>query len=103
MHETEININGTIYVLKEPAPSGMRCVVVVDRGWIFAGNAATNEYGNVTLSEAIHVFRWESIGFDGMLSDPKSKKVTLKPMPYPVEIPKGSIIFKVPVRDDWGL
>lgn len=83
------------------APTGTRAVVVVDRGWIFAGDV-TEENGRIKLSRALHVFRWESIGFNGMIDSPKSSKVTLKPI-ADVDIPAGAEVFRVPVADDWGL
>jgi hypothetical protein len=100
-----ININGIEYIPVTKATQkieGARAVVVVDRGWIFAGDV-TRENGRIKLSRAVHVFRWESIGFDGMIASPRSNKVTLKPMPNGVDIPEGAEIFSVPVADDWGL
>lgn len=97
---TNLTINGIEYAPVKPA-AGNRAVVVVDRGWIFAGDV-TRENGRIRLDRALHVFRWESIGFDGMIAQPKSSKVTLKPVPS-VDIPEGAEIFCVPVSDDWGL
>ncbi len=51
----------------------------------------------------IFVFKWQSIGFDGMIADPKSSNVTLKPLTNGVDIPEGAEIFCVPVEDGWGL
>ena len=54
-----ININGIEYIpATEARPSivGSRAVVVVDRGWIFAGDV-TRENGRIKLSRAVHVFR----------------------------------------------
>jgi len=103
-----IEINGVTYVPKgsnaNTLPSGNRNVVVIDRGWIFAGDTtfdeATQEF---TLSNAVWVFKWENVGFDGVIKDPKSSKVTLRQMDKPVVVPKGSVIFKVPVDGGWGL
>lgn len=97
-----VNIDGVEYVEKQPAPSGTRAVVVVDRGWIFAGDMK-REDGRIVLSRAVHVFRWESIGFDGMIANPKSSKVTLRALSNVVDIPAGSEIFCIPVEDDWGI
>ena len=97
-----ININGIEYIEATQKIEGARAVVVVDRGWIFAGNV-TRENGRIKLSRALHVFQWESIGFDGMITSPKSNKVTLKSIPTGVDIPEGAEIFSVPVADDWGL
>lgn len=96
-----VKIDGVEYVEKKPT-TGKRCVVVVDRGWIFAGDVS-RENGRIYLSRAVHVFRWESIGFDGMIANPTSSKVTLKQLANDVEIPEDSEIFCVPVGDSWGL
>ena len=100
-----ININGIDYIPAiEAVPhiTGSRAVVVVDRGWIFAGDV-TRENGRIKLSNAVWVFRWEAVGFDGVIANPKDKKVTIKPMPNGVDLPQGSEVFCVPVADGWGL
>lgn len=35
-----------------------RVILVVDRGWIFAGDQTTTSGGYVRLTNALHVFRW---------------------------------------------
>lgn len=95
-------VDGVKYVEELPPATGTRAVIVVDRGWIFAGDV-TRENGRIKLTRAIHVFRWESIGFDGMIANPKSSKVTLKALANPVDIPEGAEVFTVPVEDTWGL
>ncbi len=82
--------------------AGTRAVVVVDRGWIFAGDV-TREGNRIFLDNAVWIFRWESIGFDGVIANPKDDKVTLRKMKNRVEIPAQSEIFSVPVSDDWGV
>lgn len=102
---TKINVNGIDYVPASEAVqriTGNRAVVVVDRGWIFAGDV-TRENGRIRLDRAVHVVRWEVIGFDGLIADPKSKNVTIKPMPNGIDLPAGAEIFCVPVADGWGL
>lgn len=99
-----IKIDDVEYVRSEMVSQpilGNRAVVVVDRGWIFAGDVI-RENGRIKLYRAIHVFRWESIGFDGMIQNPKSNKVTLKPL-ADVDMPESSEIFCIPVKDDWGM
>ena len=49
-----ITINGVKYAPVKPS-SGTRAVVVVDRGWIFAGDV-TRENGRIRISRAVHVF-----------------------------------------------
>jgi len=100
-----IKIDSTEYIRADqfqPPRTGTRAVVVVDRGWVFAGDV-TRKDGRITLTRAVWVFRWESIGFDGVLRDPKSSKVTIRKMPEAVDLPAASEIFCVPVADDWGL
>ena len=100
-----ISINGVQYVradaVKQPAPNGNRAVVVVDRGWIFAGDV-TEEDGRIRLSRAVWVFRWENLGFAKMIEDWKSQKVDIRPV-SDVDMPAGAEIFRVPVADTWGL
>jgi len=93
-------IDGIEYAPVVRAP-GTRAVVVVDRGWIFAGDV-TREGNRIFLDNAVWVFRWESIGFDGVIANPKDKNVTLRKMKNRVEIPAQSEIFSVPVSGDWG-
>jgi hypothetical protein len=96
-----ITINGVEYAPVNK-PTGTRAVIVVDRGWIFAGDV-TRENGRIKLDRAVWVFRWETIGFDGVIANPMDKKATLKPMPQGVDIPAQAEVFAVPVADDWGL
>jgi hypothetical protein len=91
-------IDGVKYVPEKSA--GKRAVVVVDRGWIFAGDVTETD-GRIKLTRALWVFRWETIGFDGVIANPK--KAILKVMTTDVDLPAESEIFRCPVGDDWGL
>ena len=93
-----VTIDGIEY--RAVATKGKRAVVVVDRGWIFAGDVEENG-DRIVLSNAVWVFRWSGIGFNGVLSDPK--KAEIRNMNHDVEIPKASEIFRIPVADGWGL
>ena len=100
-----VTIGNTEYIradLCQLQTTGNRAVVVVDRGWIFAGDVTKTD-AEITLSRALHVFKWESIGFDGMIADPKSSKVTLRKMNNEIKIPLASVIFLVPVDQGWGI
>ena len=102
MKPETIKIDEVTYVRSDavkPRILGTRAVVVVDRGWIFAGDV-TRANGRIRLSRAIHVFKWESVGFAGMIAN--TKKADLRKIDD-VEIPEGAEIFCVPVADDWGL
>jgi len=103
-----IMINDERYVresdVPQPEPGGPknRCVVVVDRGWIWAGDVEEVD-GRIRLHRAVWVFSWIAIGFDGVLADPKSDNVTLRPVPNVVDLPVDAEVFRVPVDDHWGL
>lgn len=100
-----MTINGIEYIPASEAQQqvrGNRAVVVVDRGWIFAGDV-TRENGRIKIARAVWVFSWETIGFDGVIANPKSDKVVIKPMPNGVDLPEGAEIFCVQVSEDWGL
>lgn len=87
-------------------PAGNRKLIVSDRAYIYAGDVEVKtENGNCiyVLTRAVNLFRFNSIGLDGAIANPKSDKVTIKKMPVPVEIPFGSILHMFPVSDDWGL
>lgn len=92
-----VTINGIEYA---PVQTGNRCIVVVDRGWIFAGDIAEDD-DYITLSSAVWVFRWEQIGFDGVIKNPE--KAEIRKLDNWVQIPKQSVIFKIPVAPMWGL
>ena len=98
-----ISINGVEYIRADTAqavkPNGNRAIIVVDRGWIFAGDV-TRENGRIKLSRALHVFKWESVGFAGIIEN--TKKADLRPI-ADVDIPEDSEIFCVPVSENWGL
>lgn len=96
-----VTINGIEYIPATSKPVGNRAVVVVDRGWIFAGDV-TRENGRIRLSNALHVFKWESVGFAGMIADPKKAKADLRKI-ADVDMPVGAEVFCVPVDDKWGL
>lgn len=94
-----VTIDGVEYVPVTPIAG--RAVVVVDRGWIFAGDVR-DENGRIRISRAVHVFKWYSIGFAAMVKSPKSDKVDLRPCDD-VDLPADAELFRVPVTEDWGL
>ena len=102
--QMEIKMENVILNGVEYAPvnkvSGNRAVVVVDRGWIFAGDV-TRDGGRIKLSNALHVFKWQTGGFSMVIEDPKKAKADLRKV-ADVDIPEGSEIFCVPVPDNWG-
>jgi len=101
---TELTINGIKYLradaVKDKPKPGKRALVVVDRGWIFAGDVEEAN-GRIRLTRAVWVFRWEGVGFSAMVENPK-QKTDIRNV-ADVDIPAGSEIFRVPVGDSWGL
>jgi hypothetical protein len=97
-----ITIDNVKYIREDSVvqkPNGNRAIIVADRGWIFAGDV-TRENGRIKLSRALHVFKWESVGFSGMIEN--TKKADLRPI-ADVDIPEDAEIFCVPVSASWGL
>ena len=97
----KITLNGIDYIPADkatPHTTAPRAVVVADRGWIFAGDV-TRGNGRIRLSRAVHVFRWEAIGFAKMI---ETADADLRPI-SDVDMPEGAEIFCVPVHDNWGL
>jgi hypothetical protein len=76
-----------------------RAIVVVDRGWIFAGDV-TEQNGRILLKRAVWVFSWQRVGFAAVVEDPK--RADIRPI-APVDVPAASEIFRIPVSKDWGL
>jgi len=99
---SKITLNGIDYIPASeavtPRLTGTRAVIVVDRGWIFAGDV-TRENGRIQISRAVHVFKWENIGFAKMC---ETANADLRPI-ADVDMPAGAEIFCVPVHDAWGL
>ena len=100
-----IKIDSIEYVRKDalqaPIP-GNRYVIVIDRGWIAAGDVEEKD-GRIILTRAVWLFGFNGVGFAGAIADPKSKNVDIRPFPNGFIIPKQSEIFRVKVPDNWGL
>ena len=100
----EIVVEGETYVKRssvQSLPKGPRVVLVVDRGWIFAGDL-TEENGRLYLDDAVWVFRWEAVGFAAVVADPRKAKADLRPLSTRVDVPAASEVFRLPVPANWG-
>jgi hypothetical protein len=97
--ESAMEINGVKYVREDSKPTSGRAVVVVDRGWIFAGDIR-RENGRIYISKAVWVFRWESCGFSKVIENPSNADI--RPIAN-IDLPEASEIFCVPVGSEWGL
>ena len=100
--KNEIVVNGERYAKVGPVQTGTRAVVVVDRGWVFAGDV-TEKDGRIFLDRAVWVFRWESVGFAAVVADPVKSKADIRKMSTRVDLPSESELFRLPVSDTWGL
>lgn len=97
----EIDVGGIKYVREDTRPTGNRAVVVVDRGWIFAGDV-TDENGRIRLTRAVWLFRWERLGFAAVVNNPKADGVDIRKI-SDVDIPADAELFRIPVPTTWGL
>lgn len=104
----EISIDGVKYVradsiVEAPKP-GKRHVLVLDRGWIVAGDLEEVN-GRIKVTRAVHVVSWQSgVFYDGMLaSGGRGAKVNVRPVPQGFDVPADCELFRTPVADNWGL
>ena len=80
-----------------------RAVIVMDRGWIFAGDVV-DAGGRITLTNAVWVYGFSSIGFGAVLANPKRAGADVRPLgSYTIDMPSGVELFRIPVVDGWGL
>src|SRR5208337_5617708 len=70
-----------------------RAVVVVDRGWIWAGDVAES-HARIRLSRVTWLFKWASVGFSSVIEKPKQSGVELRKVPFAVDIPRDTEIFR---------
>lgn len=106
--DDHVVINGVRYVREDVvAKPGKRAVVVIDRGWIYAGDVEHYEDPvlgkRIRLHRAVHVFAWKGCGFEGVVAQGKASGADLRPCVGPVDLPADAEIFRRPVADDWGL
>jgi hypothetical protein len=92
-------INGIEYAPVKKA-TGCRAVIVVDRGWIFAGDISRAN-GRIRISDAVWVFKWSEVGFAAVVADPKKAKADIRKIDD-IDMPEGAEVFCVPVADGWG-
>jgi hypothetical protein len=85
---------------KAKAGKKNRVILVVDRGWIFAGDLTVLKDKRLRLDRAVWVFRWATVGFSAVVADPSTADI--RPID-PVEVPADAEIFRIPVLDTWGL
>ena len=107
----EITIDGIKYInekdVSQHQSENNRHVVVIDRGWIFAGDLTEKRdpHGDlrIILTNVVWVFKWNSIGFSAAIENPFDENVDLRPMDQIIDIPKDTEIFRIPVPSNWGI
>lgn len=95
----EITVDGIKY--RACTPNGNRCVIQMDRSWTFAGDIEEKD-GRIYLTRVLWVFSWSEIGLDGVIANPKSNRVRLRPW-ADMSLPADVELFRMPVSADWGL
>lgn len=103
--ECSLSANGIIingHEFRPVVPPGNRFVVILDRGWIYAGDL-TEGNGRIHLSRVVWVFRWESIGLDGVIANPKDSRAVLRPIEHEIDLPADAEIYRISVSGNWGL
>lgn len=92
-------IDGIEYAPVKAIP-GKRAVVVIDRGWIYAGDVEDRD-GRIYLTRVVWVFNWASIGFGAVVDSPHSDKADIRKH-KDINIPAGAEVFRVPVGSGSG-
>ena len=100
MDMDNVIINGIEYAPVAKKATGSRAVIVVDRGWIFAGDISRAN-GRIRISDAVWVFKWSEVGFAAVVADPKKAKADIRKIDD-IDMPEGAEVFCVPVADGWG-
>jgi len=78
---------------------GDRHIVVLDRGWIFAGNLSKDERGVYTLTDAVNIRKWKQGGFGALSRSAGEAGATLDPS---ADIRFTEMIFAVPITESWS-
>jgi len=84
------------------AAKGTRHLVVLDRGFIFAGNLAYNDKDDwYTLTSVVNVRKWKKNGFGGLVKSAKDAEATLDPCGT-IKFKNSALIFVAPISKDWA-
>jgi hypothetical protein len=80
--------------------TGDRHIVVLDRGWIFAGNLSKDEHHVYTLTDAVNVRKWDSGGFGALSKSATAAGATLDKCAT-LRFHETAMMFAVPISSDW--
>jgi hypothetical protein len=79
--------------------AGSRCIVVLDRGWIFVGDL-TIDGTTHTLTPVQNIRNWKQGGFGGLTRSAKASGATLDAC-EDITYDRLAEVFRVPVGEDW--
>ena len=81
--------------------TGDRHIVVLDRGWIFAGNMSFDTETHVyTVTNCVNVRSFKKVGFGGLTRGAKSANAILDKS-VPIKFHSRAMIFCVPISAGW--
>jgi hypothetical protein len=79
---------------------GDKRIVVLDRGWIFAGNLSKDDGDIFTLTDAVNIRKWEKGGFGAVSLGAKSAGCTLDKCAS-LRFHSNAMIFNCPISEGW--
>ena len=80
---------------------GDRHIVVLDRGWIFAGRMSLDKETNVyTVTDCVNIRYFKKVGFGGLSQGAKNAEATLDKC-VPIKFHARAMIFCVPISENW--
>lgn len=80
---------------------GDRHIVVLDRGWIFAGRMSLDTETNVyTVTDCVNIRYFKKVGFGGLSQGAKKAEATLDKC-VPIKFHARAMIFCVPISEGW--
>lgn len=81
--------------------TGDRYIVVLDRGWIFAGNLQYDDLTKIyALTDCINIENFKNGGFGGLTKSAKAVQAKLTSCD-PIKFHARAMIFAVPITEDW--
>ena len=98
-----MKIDQAIETIKEHLCTGEakgRCIVTLDRGWIFVGDLMKTDDGYI-LTNCANVRKWSSGGFGGLTKGKETSGAVVDPCES-IRFPGRTLIFYAPVSRDWS-
>ena len=86
-------------VNKKPI-SGNRNLVVLDRGWIFAGSLTEPTPAKYLLVNVVNIRKWQKGGFGQLSKGAASAGATLDDA-ADLQFTASALLFSVPITDGW--